>query len=105
MSNLHKVSKYTDLTQEQFKECLERMDMKTFIDNPKQAMLDAGIVATEEEVKVLSSNVFALIRNDSLSMDTLDKVAGGTDGRSDWLRSELAREHDQFKKGSQDQKI
>lgn len=92
MSNLHKLSDYIDMSQEQFQLCLERMDIKTFMDNPTQAMLDAGVtlkkgitfklVKSEEEAKAVPSNVIPLIwtpknNNDALSMENLDKVAGG----------------------------
>ena len=87
MSNLRKLSECTDMTEEQFHECLKRVDMKAFIENPTQALIDAGVtlkkevtlkfVETEEEANALPVNVFPLIRNEKLSIENLDKVVGG----------------------------
>lgn len=90
MINLEKLSEYTDMTKEQLQESIERLDMKTFLENPTQAMIDAGVtlkegfifklVETEEEANALPANEIPLMRsknNEALSMENLDKVAGG----------------------------
>jgi hypothetical protein len=91
MTNLHNLSECTDMAEEKFKECLKKVDMKAFIENPTQAFIDAGItlkkevilkfVETEEEINALPANVFPVMRsqknNEALSMENLDKIAGG----------------------------
>jgi hypothetical protein len=75
---------------EQFQECLKQLDMKVFVENPAQALINAGVsvkkgvefkfVETEEEANALPANVFPLKieRNDGqLSTEHLDQVAGG----------------------------
>jgi hypothetical protein len=102
MTNPHKLSEFTDMPKEKFQECLERVDMKVFIENPTKALIDAGVtlkegialkyVETEEEANALPANVLPLMRtkknNEELSMQDLDKVAGGEDvytgPRWDW---------------------
>lgn len=91
MTITHKLSELTTMTEQQFKECLERVDVKSFIENPTQALRDVGVhlkegvtfkfVDSEEEANSLPSNVIPLIHpqenKDALSLDNLDKVAGG----------------------------
>ena len=94
MTITHELSECTDMTEEKFKECLGRIDMKAFMENPTQALIDAGItlkkgisfkfVETEEAANSLPENVFPLIRtkknNEELVLDDLDKIAGGNYG-------------------------
>jgi hypothetical protein len=94
VTNPNKLSECTDMTEERFLECLDRVDMKVFIENPTQALIDAGaklkegvtfkLVETEEESNALPANVFPLMstqkNNEELSMENLDKVAGGHGG-------------------------
>jgi hypothetical protein len=91
MTNPYKLSDCSEMTEEKFQECLTRVDMEAFIENPKQALIDAGVIlkkgitlkfiTTEEEANTLPANVFPLMRsqkiNEPLSMENLDKVAGG----------------------------
>jgi hypothetical protein len=87
---IHKLSDCADMPHEKFQECLKQIDMKAFMENPAQALINAGVsvkkgvefkfVETEEEANALPANVFPLKieRNvDPLSMEHLDKVAGG----------------------------
>lgn len=87
---IHKLSDFVDMPNEQFQECLKQLDMKVFMENPAQALINAGVsvkkgvefkfVETEEEANALPANVFPLKieRNDGqLSMEHLDQVAGG----------------------------
>ncbi|WP_341909747.1 hypothetical protein [Polaromonas sp. YR568] len=81
----------TDMTEETLQECLKRVDMNVFMENPSQALIDAGVnlkkgatlkfVETEAEAIALPANVFPLMRLnkniEALSMEDLDKVAGG----------------------------
>ena len=89
----------TVMTQEQLLECLERVDMKVFMQNPTQALIDAGatlkegstfqFVDTEEEANALPENVFPLLRTsrsaEELSDDDLDQVAGGHQGQGEHI--------------------
>lgn len=91
MTNPHKLYECTDMTEEKFNECLQRVDMRVFIENPTQALIESGItlkkginfkfVHTEEEVNSLPANVFPLMltpkNNEELSLENLEKVAGG----------------------------
>lgn len=43
MTHPHKLSECADMAEEQFVECLGRVDMKTFRENPMQALIDAGV--------------------------------------------------------------
>lgn len=93
MTNLDKLSECADMTEEKFQECFERVDMKAFMVNPTQALVDAGVtlkkdvtfkfVETDAEANALPANVFPLIRtnkNDGeLGIECLDKVVGGAD--------------------------
>lgn len=93
MTNLHKLSECTDMTEEKFQECLNQVDMNAFLENPTQALIDAGVtlkkgitfklVETEEAANALSANVFSIMRtqkiNKELSLEDLDGVAGGCD--------------------------
>lgn len=100
MTHPRKLSECTDMTEEKFQECLERVDMKLFIENPAQALTDAGVtlkkgitfkfVETLEAANALPDNVFLLRQppknSEALSMTALDKVAGGREdpiGRPD----------------------
>jgi hypothetical protein len=79
------------MTEEKLQECLKRVDMNVFMENPTQAFIDAGVtlkkgvtlkfVETEAAANALPANVFPLMRhnknNEALSMENLDKVAGG----------------------------
>lgn len=81
----------TDMTEETLQECLKRVDMSVFMENPSQALIDAGVtlkkgvtlkfVETEAEANALPANMFPLMRLnkniEALSMEDLDKVAGG----------------------------
>lgn len=100
MTKLHQLSDCTDMTEEEFQKCFERVDIKLFIENPTQALIDAGatlkkgitfkLVETEEAANALPDNVFPLIQlqkdSDALSMENLDKVAGGHNGQGDHIR-------------------
>jgi hypothetical protein len=91
VTNPHILFECADMTEENFQECLEIMDMKAFMDNPTQALIDAGVtlkkgitlqfVETEEAANALPANVFPLMRTQKesgeLSEGDLDKVAGG----------------------------
>jgi hypothetical protein len=93
MSNTHKLAECADMTEEKFLECIERVDLESFIKNPTQALVDAGItlkkgvslkfVENEEEAKALPANVIPLKlrhvkKNDeNLPTEDLDKVVGG----------------------------
>jgi hypothetical protein len=91
MTNPHKLSECADMTEEKFQECFERVDMKVFMENPTQALTDAGItlkkgvilkfVETEEAANALPAGVFPLVRtkknNEELTLDDLDKAVGG----------------------------
>jgi hypothetical protein len=91
MIDQRKLSECTDMTKEKFQECLERVDMNTFLKNPTQTLIDSGVtlkkgvtfqfVETEEAANSLPALVFPLIlaqkNKEELSMDNLDKVAGG----------------------------
>lgn len=82
---------YANMSEEEFKKCIGRIEIQTFIENPTQALRDVGInlkegmsikfVASEEEAKSLPSNVIPIKvpqeNNEALSMNDLDKVAGG----------------------------
>ena len=37
-----KLSECTEMAEEKFNECLERVDMKAFMENPTQALTEAG---------------------------------------------------------------
>lgn len=87
---IHKLSDCADMPNEQFNECLKQVDMKVFMKNPAQALINAGVtvkngvefkfVETEEEADALPANVFPITiakSEGSLSMEHLDKVAGG----------------------------
>ncbi len=90
MTNPHKLSECADMPEEQFQECLERVAMNAFMENPTQALIDAGVtlkngvtlkfVETEAEANSLPEKVFPLMRpqrnNEELTMADLDKVAG-----------------------------
>lgn len=100
MSNPRKLSECTDMTEQKFKECLERVDMKSFMENPTQALIDAGVtlkkgvtlkfVETEEAANALPANVFPLIQTpkntEELTLNDLDKIAGGV------LKDRMGRE-------------
>jgi hypothetical protein len=91
MKTPKRLSDCTDMSEEQFQQCFKRIDMKMFIENPTQALIDVGItlkngasfkiVESDEEASTLPDNVFPLMRtqknNELLSMEELDKVAGG----------------------------
>ena len=93
MTNPHKLSECADMTEEQFQKCLERIAMNVFMENPTQALIDAGVtlkkgvtlkfVETEAEANALPADVFPLMRpqknNEGLNMAYLDKVSGGAD--------------------------
>ncbi len=88
------------ITQEQLQECLERVDMKMFIEDPTQALINAGatlkegtcfqFVDTAEEANRLPENVFPLLRTqrlaDGLSDDDLDQVSGGHQGQGEHIK-------------------
>lgn len=91
MINHYYLSECSDMIEERFQECFDRVDMNVFMENPAQALIDAGVilkkgitfkfVETEEEANALAENVVPLMRtqknNEILSMENLDKVAGG----------------------------
>lgn len=94
MTNSRKLSECADMTEEKFQECLERVDMKAFMENPTQVLTDAGIilkkgvtlkfVESEEAANALPADVFPLSRthknNEELTLSDLAKVAGGEGG-------------------------
>jgi hypothetical protein len=87
MNDTRQLSDFTDMTEENFQECIQRLDTKAFMENPTQALTDAGVtlkkgitfkfVETDEEANALPKNVFPLKAGNELSMESLDKVAGG----------------------------
>lgn len=102
MNKLVKLSECSDMTENEFNQCLVRVNEKAFMENPTQALIDAGVrlkegvtlkfVENEEEAKLLPSNVFPLIHpqknNEELSIEALDKVAGGKNCTNVWHEGE-----------------
>jgi hypothetical protein len=64
MINHYYLSECSDMIEERFQECFDRVDMNVFMENPAQALIDAGVilkkgitfkfVETEEEANALA---------------------------------------------------